>query len=389
MTPCGPIRQADVDDVRRLRAGVVLVGLDGFELVLRAAAGVEPVDRDPVLGGEAVDELRRSCTSRAAARWCSGRLRPWPRRSGRPCWPRRPKPLPTRRPMPGPRQPAADPAAVGAVELPLDEHAANTKLATTRRPAIRVTFRWVDNIRPPVACVGFPIRRLSGASFPGTSDRLIHRQCGGRRHVLRGLRVHWTARFGRASRGWTRIVNGVSPDEYVRAPDAGHILPDDQASGASRPLFGWRVVHDRWPRRPRRHANAPGPAGRGAAGRGPRRREGPARPADGRDGDPGARTRLARADASRGGRPRLRDARQGPRRLLRAARQRGLHRGQAAQRAVRRQAGVLRRRRRATGRSTSWSTASRCATASSSRTDSARRARRSPSPSCCCRSSRS
>src|SRR6188768_1374252 len=75
----------------------------------------------------------------------------------------------------------ADPAAVGAVELPLDEQAANTKLATTRRPAIRVTFLCVDNIRPPVVRMVFPIRRLSGASFPGTSDRLIHRQCGGRR----------------------------------------------------------------------------------------------------------------------------------------------------------------------------------------------------------------
>ena len=44
----------------------------------------------------------------------------------------------------------------------------------------------------------------------------------------------------------------------------------------------------------------------------------------------------------------------------------GLHRRQAPQRAVRRQAGLLRRRRRASGPSTSWSTASRCATASSS-----------------------
>jgi len=33
------------------------------------------------------------------------------------------------------------PADAGAEELPLDEHAANTKLATTRSPATRVTFR--------------------------------------------------------------------------------------------------------------------------------------------------------------------------------------------------------------------------------------------------------
>ena len=50
------VAQADVDDVRRLRAGVGLVGDDGRQLVLRAAARVEPVDRDPVLGGEPVDD---------------------------------------------------------------------------------------------------------------------------------------------------------------------------------------------------------------------------------------------------------------------------------------------------------------------------------------------
>ena len=53
---------------------------------------------------------------------------------------------------------------------------------------------------------------------------------------------------------------------------------------------------------------------------------------------------LAGAHPAGRGRPRLRDPRQGPRRLLRAARRRGLHGGQAAQRAVRWQAGVLRRR---------------------------------------------
>ena len=49
---------------------------------------------------------------------------------------------------------------------------------------------------------------------------------------------------------------------------------------------------------------------------------------------------------------------------------RGLHAGQAPQRAVRRQAGLLRRRARAAGRSTCSWTASRCATASSSATGS-------------------
>ena len=62
-------READVDDVRRLRARVVLVGLDRLDLVAGAAVGVELVDRDAVLGGEAVDASRRSCTSRAAGRW--------------------------------------------------------------------------------------------------------------------------------------------------------------------------------------------------------------------------------------------------------------------------------------------------------------------------------
>ena len=46
----------------------------------------------------------------------------------------------------------------------------------------------------------------------------------------------------------------------------------------------------------------------------------------------------------------------------------GLHAGQATQRAVRRQAGLFRRRAPQSARSTSWSTASRCATASNSAT---------------------
>ena len=47
---------ADVDDVRRLRAGVVLVGLDRLDLVAGAGVGVELVDREAVLGLEAVDD---------------------------------------------------------------------------------------------------------------------------------------------------------------------------------------------------------------------------------------------------------------------------------------------------------------------------------------------
>ena len=116
---------------------------------------------------------------------------------------------------------------------------------------------------------------------------------------------------------------------------------------------------------------------------------GPARPADGRDGDPGPRPGLARTDPSGRGRPRLRDARQGPRRVLRAARARGLHPGQAAQRAVRRQAGVLRRRaaqpagRRA--RRQPRDVPSLRVRGPARRVD----ARRCRSPSCCCRSCRS
>ena len=116
---------------------------------------------------------------------------------------------------------------------------------------------------------------------------------------------------------------------------------------------------------------------------------GPARPADGRDGDPGARPGLAGPDPPGRGRPRLRDPRQGPRRLLRAARR---------ARATPRTSGTTRCSAasrptswtcRAIGRSTSWSTASRCAIASSSPTASPRRRRRCPWPSCSCRSSRS
>src|SRR3954447_16929458 len=62
--------------------------------------------------------------------------------------------------------PPVDAPAVGADDEPDDEHAASTKLATTRRPATRVTVRWVDNIRPPVACV-VTLRRLRGPPSPG------------------------------------------------------------------------------------------------------------------------------------------------------------------------------------------------------------------------------
>ena len=76
--------EADVDHVGRLRALVVLVGLDGLELVARAGVRVQLVDLDAVLGLEALDRPRRSCTSRAAGRWSSVRLPPWPPRPDRP-----------------------------------------------------------------------------------------------------------------------------------------------------------------------------------------------------------------------------------------------------------------------------------------------------------------
>src|SRR6188472_1963796 len=78
---------------------------------------------------------------------------------------------------------AVDAPAVGADELPVDEHAANTKPATTRRPAIRVTLRWVDNIRPPVAYVIVRFEDCRGPPSPGRAIGLIRRQCGGRRRV--------------------------------------------------------------------------------------------------------------------------------------------------------------------------------------------------------------
>jgi hypothetical protein len=68
---------------------------------------------------------------------------------------------------------AADPAAEGAVELPLDEQAANTKLATTRRPAIRVTFLCVDN-NPSSSCLReFPDSKTVGGLLP-RDERSAH-----------------------------------------------------------------------------------------------------------------------------------------------------------------------------------------------------------------------
>ena len=51
----GAERQADVDHVGRLRALVVLVGLDRLDFVARTAVGVELVDGEAVLRLEAVD----------------------------------------------------------------------------------------------------------------------------------------------------------------------------------------------------------------------------------------------------------------------------------------------------------------------------------------------
>jgi len=45
---------------------------------------------------------------------------------------------------------AAEAAFDGAVDDPDDPHAANTKAATTVRPAIRVTVRCLDKIDPPL-----------------------------------------------------------------------------------------------------------------------------------------------------------------------------------------------------------------------------------------------
>ena len=105
---------------------------------------------------------------------------------------------------------------------------------------------------------------------------------------------------------------------------------------------------------------------------------GPARPADGRHGHPRPRAGLAGPHAARRGRPRLRDPIEGPRRLLRAPRRPRATRPTSA---TTRCSAASRRTSwtcHATGRWTSSSTASRCATASSSAIGSPRRARRCP-----------
>ena len=149
------------------------------------------------------------------------------------------------------------------------------------------------------------------------------------------------------------------------------------------------TVDDRRPWRPWRTTDAPGPARRVAADRGPGRQARTARPADGRHGHPGPRPGLAGADPAGRGRPRLRDPGQGPRRVLRPA---GRARATRPTSATTRCSAASRPTSwtsRAAGRWTSWSTASRCATASSSATGWPSRPRRCPSPSSCCRSSRS
>ncbi len=49
--------EADVDDVRSLRAGVALVGLDGFDFVARTGIRVQFVDFEAVLGLEAGNDV--------------------------------------------------------------------------------------------------------------------------------------------------------------------------------------------------------------------------------------------------------------------------------------------------------------------------------------------
>ena len=61
---------------------------------------------------------------------------------------------------------ATDAAADGLVEAPDDEQAANTKLATTTRPAMRVMVRCVDKVHPPLV-LGFPIAGSGDLLFPG------------------------------------------------------------------------------------------------------------------------------------------------------------------------------------------------------------------------------
>ena len=214
VTPCGPNARPTSTTSGACGPGLSLLALMASSSSFEPPPGLSPLIGMPYLAVKPSMSGSRSCTSRAAARSCSGRLRPWPRRSGRPCRPRRPKPLPTRRPMPGSRQPAADPAAVGAAELPADEHAANTKLATTRRPAIRVTLL-VGRQHPSSSCLrGFPDSKTVGGLLP-RDERSAHPPPVWRT----AARAAWSSRaldspLGRASRGWPRIVNGVSPDEH-------------------------------------------------------------------------------------------------------------------------------------------------------------------------------
>src|ERR1700734_2084497 len=52
----GPKREADVDHVGRLRAFVVLVGLDRLDFIARSAVGIQFVDGDAVFRFVAVDQ---------------------------------------------------------------------------------------------------------------------------------------------------------------------------------------------------------------------------------------------------------------------------------------------------------------------------------------------
>ena len=256
---------------------------------------------------------------------------------------RPPEPLPTRRPRPAPRRRAAvDAPAVRGRRAADDEHAANTKLATTRRPATRVTVRWVDK-NPSSSCVrDFRFEDCRGPPSPD-ERRPIHRQCGGRRHVLRGLRVHWTARSGGRQEDGPELLTAYHRTSSVRTPDTGHILPDHQAPGLPGHCSGGGASMTAGPGDPGDTRTLQDPLAEAL------------RVVDLADAK-GLLVRLMggmaiRAHAPTGPRgPAASRSTSTSRRAARTAApstscsQRGLHAGQAAQRAVRWQAGVLRRR---------------------------------------------
>ena len=297
--------------------GIVLVGLDRLDLVTGARVGRDLVDGEAVLGLEAVDD--RAVVA-PVVRQRDDRERAFLLGGGDERRDRRSDPAGA-----APPDAAADAAADGAPgSAPVKNKPRTRSPRRPARPASRVTERCVDNIHPPV--VDVDLHRTTGGDLLPLSPGL--RPPVWRTAWTRGVvfALHWTARVVAAVKrmGSDLLTAFITRCEHPPRNALVHtriapILALQQSPG------------------PRRRKSLEGrslTAGPGEPGD-PRTLQDPLAEAlrvvdladkrgllvrlMGGHGHPGPRPGLAGPDPPGRGRPRLRHAGQGPRRLLRPA----------------------------------------------------------------------